>query len=113
MSSAISWAQPTSPAGSGLASPFWFTLRKQPLQGGSPVWLRYESRSDWAFGWSYASTIATTWLLPFLSGSLDMLNAVSPYTSWSWLGTRFVAGLGARGLPPRSVRRQEWQRAIS
>jgi hypothetical protein len=38
-SSEISSAQPVLPAGSGLAAPFWFTLRKQPLavvQAGRP-----------------------------------------------------------------------------
>ena len=38
-SSAISWPQPTSEAGSGEDAPFWLTLRKQPfavVQGGRP-----------------------------------------------------------------------------
>ena len=38
-SSEISPAQPASAAGSGLACPFWLTLRKQPfavVQGGRP-----------------------------------------------------------------------------
>ena len=44
MSRLISWPQPTFPAGSGLAWPFWFTFRKQPeaiVHCGSPNWLRY------------------------------------------------------------------------
>ena len=43
MSRSISWPQPTSAAGSGLAAPFWFTFRKQPdsvVHGGSPNWAR-------------------------------------------------------------------------
>src|SRR5205085_465124 len=61
-SSEISPAQPASGLGSGLAAPFWFTLRKQPLavvQAGRPNCDRYVARSDSALGSSMASTMAT------------------------------------------------------
>src|SRR5437764_9327253 len=61
-SSAISKPQPKSPAGNGLAAPFWLTFLKQPLavvQAGSPRTLRNLARSASALGLSIASTIAT------------------------------------------------------
>src|SRR5438034_8639359 len=66
-SSEISAAHPASGVGSGLASPAWLTLLKQPLavvHGGRPNWARYTARSASALGLSNASTIATVWPLP-------------------------------------------------
>src|SRR3954463_9499355 len=54
----ISSAQPKSPAGSGLAAPFWLTFLKQPLavvHGDRPRLLRKTARSASAVGASMAS----------------------------------------------------------